>query len=136
MPGADMLLATPRRRLDDLAVGLERGLTAYVTDERRRFLSASARLQPGRLAVLIGQKRAHLAELANRSAHAMSGRASGARNRFSGIAAGLRPSLLDHRLDNGRRRLTPVGAMLHQTWSVRPRAARSGWLASGALPPA
>ena len=27
MPGADMLLATPRRRLDDLAVGLERGLT-------------------------------------------------------------------------------------------------------------
>ncbi|KHJ55659.1 exodeoxyribonuclease VII large subunit [Aureimonas altamirensis] len=128
MPGADMLLATPRRRLDDFAVGLERGLTAYVTGERRRFLSASARLQPGRLAVMIGQKRAHLTELANRSAHAISGRASTARNRFSGIAAGLRPSLLDHRLDNGRRRLMPVGAMLQQTWE-RAAARRAERLA-------
>lgn len=116
MPGADMLLATPRRRLDDLAALLERGLTAHVTGQRQRFLSTSARLQPGRLAITIGQKRAHLTELANRSAHAISDRSSGARNRFSGIAAGLRPTLLDHRLDNGRRRFEPLGPALDRAW--------------------
>lgn len=62
LPSLDQLLALPRRRFDEAAAGLGRGLERTALTKRRAFEQVSARLRPDMLAARLGQQRQSLAE--------------------------------------------------------------------------
>lgn len=64
LPSLDQLLALPRRRFDEAATGLGRGLELNTMAKRRSFERAASALRPDMLARRIGERRQRVAERA------------------------------------------------------------------------
>lgn len=62
LPSLDQLLALPRRRFDETAAGLGRGLALNTLNKRRSFERAAAHLRPEVLSSRIAEKRQMLGE--------------------------------------------------------------------------
>ncbi|MCX8996190.1 exodeoxyribonuclease VII large subunit [Rhizobiaceae bacterium BDR2-2] len=67
LPSLDQLLALPRRRFDEAATGLGRGLERTAIAKRRTLEQAAARLRPDMLGARIVQQRQFIAERLNRA---------------------------------------------------------------------
>lgn len=139
LPASDMLLATQRRQFDEAAIGLERALSDSVAAERRRFTEAAAKLQPGRLTILISTLRARLTTGTHRADQAIASRLGIRRHAFVGAASALRANLLDQRLAEARRRLSPIGPAIDLSWQRaaerRTAALASTWRVAASLDP-
>ena len=64
LPSLDQLLALPRRRFDEAATGLGRGLELNTMAKRRAFERSASALRPDMLARRIGERRQRVAERA------------------------------------------------------------------------
>ncbi|MFN7009006.1 MAG: exodeoxyribonuclease VII large subunit [Allorhizobium sp.] len=107
LPSLDQLLALPRRRFDEAAAGLGRGLELNTMAKRRSFERAAAALRPDMLARRIGERRQRVAErtaLADRIVERMIDRLQ---SRVSGADAVLRtlPARLLAQTERSRDRL-------------------------------
>jgi exodeoxyribonuclease VII large subunit len=67
LPSLDQLLALPRRRFDEVAAGLGRGLELNTLNKRRSFEKTAAHLRPDMLSNRIAEKRQMLAERMTRA---------------------------------------------------------------------
>ncbi|KQV84255.1 exodeoxyribonuclease VII large subunit [Rhizobium sp. Root1220] len=67
LPSLDQLLALPRRRFDEAAAGLGRGLELNTINKRRSFERTAAHLRPDVLSNRIGERRQMLAERIGRA---------------------------------------------------------------------
>jgi exodeoxyribonuclease VII large subunit len=67
LPSLDQLLALPRRRFDEAAAGLGRGLTMNTANKRRSFERIAAHLRPDLVRTRITDRRRHLLEAMNRA---------------------------------------------------------------------
>src|SRR5690606_35714385 len=95
LPSSDQILADPRRRLDETASRLSRGLTAGT--ERRRARLNAARLTPATLMLRIGETRKRAERDAQRSFQALERRLAASRQAFSRLAGRVRPDALQRR---------------------------------------
>ncbi|HEV7308660.1 exodeoxyribonuclease VII large subunit [Ensifer sp.] len=67
LPSLDQLLALPRRRFDEAAVGLGRGLTMNTANKRRQFERVSANLRADLLKGKLSERRQRLADAINKA---------------------------------------------------------------------
>ncbi|WP_337268099.1 exodeoxyribonuclease VII large subunit [Oryzifoliimicrobium ureilyticus] len=114
MPSLDQLLALPRRRFDEIAVNLGRGLEMNTLNKRRAFERISARVAPAMDQLLVHPKR-RFHEVASHLGRGLELNTLNKRHSFERMAAQLRPDLVSSRLAERRQRL-------EDRWS---RAARS-----------
>ncbi|KAA0971864.1 exodeoxyribonuclease VII large subunit [Aureimonas fodinaquatilis] len=105
LPSADMLLAMPRRHLDELSVNLDRCLRSAIAGERQRFTVAAGALQPNRLAVMLLDRRNGLERLANGLDNGLAQGIFRKRQAFERIAAAIRPHTVARMRDEARQRL-------------------------------
>ena len=95
LPSPDQLLALPRRRFDEAASRLSRGLTAGT--ERRRARLNAARLTPATLMLRIADTRKRAERDGLRSFQALARRLAACRQAFSRLSARVRPDALQRR---------------------------------------
>ncbi|KQT69765.1 MULTISPECIES: exodeoxyribonuclease VII large subunit [unclassified Aureimonas] len=126
LPTPDMLLALPRRRLDESANEIGRCLALAVGEKRRAFGGTAARLSPQNLEALVRHKRAELRHGEGGALHALQSLVWKRRQAFDRTVAELRPHQIGamaaasrHRLDTLATRLD--GAM--EGLETRNRAA-------------
>lgn len=103
LPSVDSLLAIPRRRFDEAASRLERGLSENTARKRARF--AGLRLSPSVLTRRLGEQRRVILQTENRLVASFRGLVGNARARFDRDAARVTPIAL-------RRRLVPSSEKL------------------------
>ncbi|MDE1991419.1 MAG: exodeoxyribonuclease VII large subunit [Rhizobiaceae bacterium] len=107
LPSLDQLLALPRRRFDEAAAGLGRGLELNTLNKRRAFERAASHLRPDVLSNRIAERRQMLAERmtrAERTIERMLDRARARIDRADAVFATL-PSRLQTHTDRARDRL-------------------------------
>ncbi|TAX58206.1 exodeoxyribonuclease VII large subunit [Rhizobium leguminosarum] len=107
LPSLDQLLALPRRRFDEAATGLGRGLELNTINKRRGFERAAAHLRPDVLAGRIAERRQTLNERmarAERMVERLIDRSKSRVDRAEAILASL-PARLKTQTDRGRERL-------------------------------
>ncbi|RFC65335.1 exodeoxyribonuclease VII large subunit [Fulvimarina endophytica] len=104
LPTPDMLLALPRRRLDDAATGLGSNFRLVLSERRRSFEASAARLSLSTLDAAVREKRGSLRHTALEADQAMAGRLSLLRQRFQRATADLQPIGLRARSEAARLR--------------------------------
>ncbi|SJZ97183.1 exodeoxyribonuclease VII large subunit [Consotaella salsifontis] len=104
LPSPDMLLALPRRRLDEAASGLSRSLRLGLSDKRRLFGEAGARLSVTSLEHSVQQKRAELRHADACILHGLQSSVGLRRQRFDRVASLLRPQAIAAKGDEKRAR--------------------------------
>ncbi|WAJ27623.1 exodeoxyribonuclease VII large subunit [Antarcticirhabdus aurantiaca] len=119
LPSVDMLLALPRRRVDEAETGLGRALRLSLSENRRRFGEAASPLSPNALDGLVRDKRADLRHAEGVLGHALSRGLAAKRQRFDRASLSLQPRAMSARSDAHRQRLVDLGRRL-------PRAQRFG----------
>ncbi|WP_274630033.1 exodeoxyribonuclease VII large subunit [Arvimicrobium flavum] len=92
LPSPDTLLAIPRRRFDEAAGRLTRGLTA--STERKRARLGALRLSPATLLRRIGDMRRHADRDSQRAFNALARRPEACRQVFTRLSGRLRPEAL------------------------------------------
>ena len=107
LPSLDQLLALPRRRFDEAAAGLGRGLQMNTLNKRRTFERAAAHLRPALLAGRIVERRQRLADALQRAERVIERRIDRNRARIGTLDAALRavPSRIAARAERARDRL-------------------------------
>ncbi|MCA1969040.1 MAG: exodeoxyribonuclease VII large subunit [Rhizobium sp.] len=107
LPSLDQLLALPRRRFDEAATGLGRGLELNTMAKRRSFERSAAALRPDMLARRIGERRQRVTERAALAERIVERMIDRLRARVSGADAVLRnlPGRLRAQTDRSRDRL-------------------------------
>ncbi|WP_377297652.1 exodeoxyribonuclease VII large subunit [Rhizobium sp. SGZ-381] len=113
LPSLDQLLALPRRRFDEAATGLGRGLEKTAIAKRRSLERASAGLRLDLLTVRLAERRRHLVEQALRADRCVERqvlRERGRIERAQVALSGLPGRLLTH---IGRERLQLASLMRH-----------------------
>ncbi|TCL72069.1 exodeoxyribonuclease VII large subunit [Rhizobium sp. BK251] len=125
LPSLDQLLALPRRRFDEAATGLGRGLELNTLNKRRAYERAAAHLRPEVLAKPILEKRQRLADLAARAERTVERSVSGYRGRVSAADASLRniPARLTAQTTRARDRLASLAR--HADTAIRHQLARA-----------
>ena len=108
LPSLDQLLALPRRRFDEAAAGLGRGLSMTAINKRRDFERASAHLRPELLTGRIAERRQRLAERMLRVDRIIERQTADFRARLgrAGAVLGLLPARLHTQMERQRDRLT------------------------------
>ncbi|MEN3794630.1 exodeoxyribonuclease VII large subunit [Fulvimarina sp. MAC3] len=139
LPSPDMLLALPRRRLDDAASGLGSQFLLVVSERRQTFGAVSARLSLSTLEAAVREKRSSLRHAALESEQAMVGRLSRQRQHFQRITANLQPIGLKARSEAARLKLDTVSerferARTRLTEDRRERLRQTWRVASGLGP--
>ncbi|GGD97399.1 exodeoxyribonuclease 7 large subunit [Aureimonas endophytica] len=117
IPSIDMLLALPRRRLDDASSQLGRSLRVAVGEKRRLFGEAGGRLAPHRLDALLRDKRNDLRLGETRSRHALDGFLARRRQRFERAVSDLRPHGIATRSQEGRMKLDVLADRLERAFA-------------------
>jgi exodeoxyribonuclease VII large subunit len=90
LPSIDQLLALPRRRFDETAAGLGRGLELNTLNKRRSFERAASHLRPQVLSNRIAEKRQMLSERMIRAERRVDRLLSDGRGRISNAEASMR----------------------------------------------
>ncbi len=102
LPSLDALLALPRRRFDEAASGLGRGLELNTLNKRAVFDRAASRLRPDMLAARLADQRQKLAEATMRSDRVMDRMMDRNRARIAGAEAAFRTLPARLSLETGR----------------------------------
>ncbi|MCA1370640.1 exodeoxyribonuclease VII large subunit [Bradyrhizobium sp. BRP14] len=90
LPSLDQLLALPRRRFDEAAAGLGRGLTMNTANKRRSFERIAAHLRPDLIRTRISDRRRHLMEAMNRAERCVERQLDRRQSRVAAADASLR----------------------------------------------
>lgn len=111
LPSLDQLLALPRRRFDEAAAGLGRGLQMNTLNKRRAFERAAAHLRPELLSGRMIERRQRLADALRRAERVVERRLDQSRSRVAALDAALRttPSRILARTARARDRLAGLG---------------------------
>ncbi|WP_027487700.1 exodeoxyribonuclease VII large subunit [Allorhizobium undicola] len=111
LPSLDQLLALPRRRFDEAAAGLGRGLEMNTMAKRRHFERAAARLSPDMLARRLMERRQRIGErmmLAERIVERLLERQKARLGRFDASLTAI-PARLKGQTERARDRLESLG---------------------------
>ncbi|MBY5749576.1 exodeoxyribonuclease VII large subunit [Rhizobium leguminosarum] len=125
LPSLDQLLALPRRRFDEAATGLGRGLELNTINKRRGFERVAAHLRPDVLSNRIAERRQTLNERmarAERMVERLIDRSKSRVDRAEAILASL-PARLKTQTDRGRDRLGNLSR--HADTAVRHQLTRA-----------
>ncbi|MDY8108191.1 exodeoxyribonuclease VII large subunit [Fulvimarina sp. 2208YS6-2-32] len=117
LPSPDMLLALPRRRLDDASSGLDSQFLLTVSHQRQTFGAMASRLSLGTLEAAVRDKRSGLRHTALEAEQAVVGRLSRLRQHFQGLTANLQPIGLKARSDAARFKLDALSERFDRTES-------------------
>jgi exodeoxyribonuclease VII large subunit len=117
LPSPDQLLALPRRRFDEAASRLLRGLD--VGAQRRRARLGAVRLTPAMLVQRIADMRRRAARDSQRALQALVRRSGACRQEFSRLSVRLRPDTLQRRNDQLSRSAMALGRRLDQSEDAR-----------------
>lgn len=90
LPSLDQLLALPRRRFDEAAAGLGRGLQMNTVNKRRAFERTAAHLRPDMLLTRIAERRQRVADRVQRAERIVERRLDQFRARLSAFDVSLR----------------------------------------------
>lgn len=90
LPSLDQLLALPRRRFDEAAAGLGRGLQMNTVNKRRAFERTAAHLRPDMLLTRIAERRQRVTERVQRAERIVERRLDQFRARLSAFDVSLR----------------------------------------------
>ncbi len=139
LPSPDMLLALPRRRLDEASTSLGQCLRVNLSEKRRAYGEVATRLAPSSLEALLREKRADLRHHQSHAAHAVTGLVQRKRQRFERIAADLQPHRINARAEAARLRLGTLGERLTAAQTLaatgRRQALASAWRVADSLNP-
>ncbi|WP_206453231.1 exodeoxyribonuclease VII large subunit [Aurantimonas marina] len=139
LPSPDMLLALPRRRLDEATTALGQCLRVAISEKRRHYGDVASRLSPSRLDSLIRDKRSDLRHQETRASHALQSRLHGMRQRFERTAAGLQPYRITLASEAARLRLDTLGERLStaqvQATEARRQRIAAAWRMADSLNP-
>ncbi|GGD06365.1 exodeoxyribonuclease VII large subunit [Aureimonas glaciei] len=119
LPTPDMLLALPRRRLDEAATAIRRCLSMAVGEKRRAYGDVGSKLSPGSLESLLREKRADLRHADSAAAHAFEGLVGRRRQRFERLQSDLRPHVVAAHSLQARHRLDGLAARFEQAFGAR-----------------
>jgi exodeoxyribonuclease VII large subunit len=126
LPSLDQLLALPRRRFDEAASGLGRGLELNTLNKRRSFERTAAHLRPDMLSNRIAERRQMLAERMTRAERTVERLIDRSKSRIGRADAALAslPSRLKSRTSRMRDRLANLSrsadtAVRHQLVRAR-----------------
>ncbi|MBW9052080.1 exodeoxyribonuclease VII large subunit [Rhizobium mesosinicum] len=125
LPSLDQLLALPRRRFDEAAAGLGRGLELNTINKRRGFERAASHLRPDVLSNRITERRQLLNERmarAERTVERLLDRSKSRIERAEAILASL-PARLKTQTDRGRERLGNLSR--HADTAIRHQLTRA-----------
>jgi len=119
LPSLDQLLALPRRRFDEAATGLGRGLERNTLEKRRIFERAAAHLRPNVLSNRITERRQSLNDCMVRAERRVERLLADSHKRVSNAEASLRsvPGRLTAQTTRGRDRLANL--LHHADTAVR-----------------
>ncbi|MBP0615467.1 exodeoxyribonuclease VII large subunit [Jiella mangrovi] len=139
MPGIDVLLALPRRRLDEATSGLGSNLRHAVGEKRRLFGIAAARLAPSTLEASLRDKRATLRHHGLHADHGLRLRLDAARRRFDRVASDLKPHALKARSEAARLSLGGLAERLERAEQLQRQTRRqrveNAWRLAASLSP-
>ncbi|MBY5355515.1 exodeoxyribonuclease VII large subunit [Rhizobium leguminosarum] len=125
LPSLDQLLALPRRRFDEAAAGLGRGLELNTINKRRGFERVAAHLRPDVLSNRIAERRQTLNERivrAERMVERLFDRSKSRVDRAEAILSSL-PARLKTQTDRGRERLGNLSR--HADTAIRHQLTRA-----------
>ncbi|PDT35256.1 exodeoxyribonuclease VII large subunit [Rhizobium sp. M10] len=125
LPSLDQLLALPRRRFDEAAAGLGRGLELNTVNKRRGFERVAAHLRPDVLSNRIAERRQRLNERmvrAERMVERLIDRSTSRVQRAEAILASL-PARLKTQTDRSRERLGNLSR--HADTAIRHQLTRA-----------
>ncbi|MDK4731775.1 exodeoxyribonuclease VII large subunit [Rhizobium sp. CNPSo 3490] len=125
LPSLDQLLALPRRRFDESAVGLGRGLELNTINKRRGFERMASHLRPDVLSNRIAERRQLLSERmarAERTIERLLDRSKSRIDRAEAILASL-PARLKTQTDRSRERLGNLSR--HADTAIRHQLTRA-----------
>lgn len=107
LPSLDQLLALPRRRFDEAAAGLGRGLHMNTVNKRRSFERVAAHLRPDMLVTRIAERRQRVDERLLRAERVIERRLDQLRARLSAFDVSLRatPARIRTQTERSRDRL-------------------------------
>ncbi|WP_102960755.1 exodeoxyribonuclease VII large subunit [Mangrovicella endophytica] len=117
LPSADMLLALPRRRLDEAGGTIGRALQVAIARKKGDFAAVAGQLSPVRLEAFVSQRRADLRHAESHARHALTTGLQARRQRFERLAATLQPHMVRARSQEGRHRLDALAAGLDRTFT-------------------
>lgn len=139
LPSPDMLLALPRRRLDEATTALGQCLRVAISEKRRLYGDVASRLSPSRLDSLVRDKRSDLRHHETRAAHALEIKLHDLRQRFERTAAGLQPYRITVASEAARLRLDTLGERLSaaqaQATEARRQRIAAAWRMADSLNP-
>ncbi|WP_279480794.1 exodeoxyribonuclease VII large subunit [Aureimonas sp. SK2] len=139
LPAPDLLLAMPRRRLDEAETALGRALRFYTAERRRALGEIGAHLSPARLESAIRDRRADLRHAEGGLVHGLSSALARHRHRLERLDAALRPHVVSARSDQARQRLAQAGERMDRAFremAARRRSALAGaWRVAASLDP-
>ncbi|MEF2553627.1 exodeoxyribonuclease VII large subunit [Aurantimonas sp. A2-1-M11] len=139
LPSPDMLLALPRRRLDEAATSLGQCLRVNLSEKRRAYGEVATRLAPSSLEAIVREKRADLRHHQTHAAHAVTGLVQRKRQRFERIAADLQPHRITARAEAARLRLANFAERLNtaqaQVAAGRRQTLAAAWRVADSLNP-
>lgn len=112
LPSLDQLLALPRRRFDETAAGLGRGLQMNTANKRRSFERCAAHLRPDLIRTRIGDRRQRVADLVNRTERCVERQLDRRQSRVAAADASLRsfPSRLVGQIHRAEDRIASLSA--------------------------
>ena len=128
LPSLDQLLALPRRRFDEAASGLGRGLELNTLNKRRAFETSSAKLRPDMLRARLAERRQFVAERMQRAERSVERLIDRSRARISRADAAFAslPARLAHETGRARDKLTALVLRADTAISTRLTRQRSG----------
>ncbi|WP_427025668.1 exodeoxyribonuclease VII large subunit [Aureimonas ureilytica] len=139
LPSPDMLLALPRRRLDEADGALERNQRLLLGERRRRLAESAFQLSPSRLEAAIRDKRADLRHLDSVLIHRLDAGLRQQRHALDRLASALRPHVVAQRSGEARHRLVVASDRMDRAFAMlqdRRRAALAGaWRVASSLDP-
>ena len=130
LPTPDMLLALPRRRLDEATTSIGRCLKMAVSEKRRAFGETGPRLSPGSLDALVKEKRADLRHAESHAAHGLQKLVARRRQCLDRATADLRPHIVAARSLQARHGLDALSGRFLQAFKKGQDARRQALTAA------
>lgn len=125
LPSLDQLLALPRRRFDEAAVGLGRGLGLNTLNKRRSFERTASHLRPEMLSSRIAERRQIVGDRIMRAERIVERKVTEFKNRVSSANASLRNVPARLQVQTGRARDRLANLSRHADTAIRHQLVRA-----------